>query len=118
MPSSGASTCGQMASRTAYSHAPATRPGRTRMPPADDDTGAARVSELGADTAVVPPRGGGRTFTAVGTDGWGAGDTPNGGYLLAILPRAMRAPSAPPAPLVVTGHGGGRAAARTRVATT
>lgn len=68
-------------------------------------------SAFTVDTAVdaVPaPAGTGaraeRTFAARVTDRWSIGSYPNGGYLLAIVARALGAASSQPDPLTVTAH--------------
>jgi acyl-CoA thioesterase len=59
------------------------------------------LSEFDADTALVAaPEG----WQATITDGWDVSGIPNGGYLLAVLGRAMAATAGGAEPLTVTAH--------------
>ncbi|HEX5265412.1 MAG TPA: acyl-CoA thioesterase domain-containing protein [Acidimicrobiales bacterium] len=58
--------------------------------------------ELDEDTALEPA-GPGRWHGRV-TGRWGIGGGPNGGYIAAILARALAAEAAPPQPLTMTVH--------------
>ena len=62
----------------------------------------ATVSEFDADTAVSPVGEGG--YTATITPRWNIGDKPNGGYLMAVVARALQVEAAHPDLLVASGY--------------
>lgn len=58
--------------------------------------------ELDRDTELTPA--GERTFDALVSDGWGIYGNPNGGYLAALMGRALAAVLPHPDPLTLTSH--------------
>jgi len=67
-----------------------------------DHQDTASTSEFDRETAVVPV--GESLWRAEISAGWNIGNTPNGGYLLAIGTRALSLALPHPDPLTVTGH--------------
>lgn len=60
------------------------------------------TSEFDTDTAIR--REAGEFWATTVTDRWNIGSAPNGGYLLALLTRALLADTGQPVPLSVTAH--------------
>ena len=72
------------------------------MSPAPPSSESSESSEFESDTVVT--RVDERTFAGVVNPRWNIGANPNGGYLLAIVVRAMREVAGKPDPLSMTAH--------------